>query len=204
MFIYRIPFFLQKLFPAYTWKVNTNDKQLFLTFDDGPHPQITPWVLQILAEFNAKATFFCVADNVKKYPEVYKQIILAGHSIGNHTYHHLNGWKHSTSDYLADVKLAEQYIDSRLFRPPYGKITRKQAKELLPYYQIVMWDRLSVDYKKDLNIEESLRQMKRVNKGSILVFHDSEKAFENLQKLLPVLLEDYQKRGYQLNALAYK
>lgn len=204
MFIYRIPFFLQKLFPAYTWKVNTNDKQLFLTFDDGPHPQITPWVLQILAEFNAKATFFCVADNVKKYPEVYKQIILAGHSIGNHTYHHLNGWKHSTSDYLADVKLAEQYIDSRLFRPPYGKITRKQAKELLPHYQIVMWDRLSVDYKKDLNIEESLRQMKRVNKGSILVFHDSEKAFENLQKLLPVLLADYQKRGYQLNALAYK
>jgi peptidoglycan/xylan/chitin deacetylase (PgdA/CDA1 family) len=204
MFIYRIPFFLQKLFPAYTWKVNTNDKQLFLTFDDGPHPQITPWVLQILAEFNAKATFFCVADNVKKYPEVYKQIILAGHSIGNHTYHHLNGWKHSTSDYLADVKLAEQYIDSGLFRPPYGKITRKQAKELLPHYQIVMWDRLSVDYKKDLNIEESLRQMKRVNKGSILVFHDSEKAFENLQKLLPVLLADYQKRGYQLNALAYK
>jgi hypothetical protein len=91
-----------------------------------------------------------------------------------------------------------------LFRPPYGKITRKQAKELLPHYQIVMWDRLSVDYKKDLNIEESLRQMKRVNKGSILVFHDSEKAFENLQKLLPVLLADYQKRGYQLNALAYK
>ncbi len=204
MFIYRIPFFLQKLFPAYTWKVNTDDKQLFLTFDDGPHPQITPWVLRMLAEFNAKATFFCVADNVKKYPEVYKQIILAGHSVGNHTFHHLNGWKHNKSDYLADVKLAEEFIDSRLFRPPYGKITRKQAKELLPHYQIVMWDRLSVDYKKDLNIEESLRQMKRVNKGSILVFHDSEKAFENLQKLLPVLLADYQKRGYQLNALAYK
>ena len=204
MFIYRIPFFLQKLFPAYTWKVNTDDKQLFLTFDDGPHPQITPWVLRMLAEFNAKATFFCVADNVKKYPEVYKQIILAGHSVGNHTYHHLNGWKHNKSDYLADVKLAEEFIDSRLFRPPYGKITRKQAKELFPHYQIVMWDRLSVDYKKDLNIEESLRQMKRVNKGSILVFHDSEKAFENLQKLLPVLLADYQKRGYQLNALAYK
>lgn len=204
MFIYRIPFFLQKLFPAYTWKVNTDDKQLFLTFDDGPHPQITPWVLRMLAEFNAKATFFCVADNVKKYPEVYNQIISAGHSVGNHTYHHLNGWKHNKSDYLADVKLAEEYIDSRLFRPPYGKITRKQAKELLPHYQIVMWDRLSVDYKKDLNIEESLRQMKRVNKGSILVFHDSEKAFENLQKLLPVLLADYQKRGYQLNALAYK
>jgi peptidoglycan/xylan/chitin deacetylase (PgdA/CDA1 family) len=204
MFIYRIPFFLQKLFPAYTWKVNTDDKQLFLTFDDGPHPQITPWVLNILAEFNAKATFFCVADNVKKYPEVFKQIILAGHSIGNHTYHHLNGWKHSTSDYLADVKLAETYIESKLFRPPYGKITRKQAKELLPKYQIVMWDRLSVDYKKDLNIEESLRHMKRVDKGSIIVFHDSEKAFENLQKLLPALLTNYKERGFNLNALAYK
>lgn len=204
MFIYRIPFFLQKLFPAYTWKVNTDDKQLFLTFDDGPHPQITPWVLNILAEFNAKATFFCVADNVKKYPEVYKQIILAGHSIGNHTYHHLNGWKHSSSDYLADVKLAETYIESKLFRPPYGKITRKQAKELLPNYQIVMWDRLSVDYKKDLNIEESLRHMKRVDKGSIIVFHDSEKAFENLQKLLPALLTNYKERGFNLNALAYK
>lgn len=204
MFIYRIPFFLQKLFPAYTWKVNTDDKQLFLTFDDGPHPQITPWVLNILAEFNAKATFFCVADNVKKYPEVYKQIILAGHSVGNHTYHHLNGWKHSSSDYLADVKLAETYIESKLFRPPYGKITRKQAKELLPKYQIVMWDRLSVDYKKDLNIEESLRHMKRVDKGSIIVFHDSEKAFENLQKLLPALLTNYKERGFNLNALAYK
>jgi peptidoglycan/xylan/chitin deacetylase (PgdA/CDA1 family) len=204
MFIYRIPFFLQKLFPAYTWKVNTDDKQLFLTFDDGPHPQITPWVLNILAEFNAKATFFCVADNVKKYPEVFKQIILAGHSIGNHTYHHLNGWKHSSSDYLADVKLAETYIESKLFRPPYGKITRKQAKELLPKYQIVMWDRLSVDYKKDLNIEESLRHMKRVDKGSIIVFHDSEKAFENLQKLLPALLTNYKERGFNLNALAYK
>jgi peptidoglycan/xylan/chitin deacetylase (PgdA/CDA1 family) len=204
MFIYRIPFFLQKLFPAYTWKVNTDDKQLFLTFDDGPHPQITPWVLNILAEFNAKATFFCVADNVKKYPEVFKQIILAGHSIGNHTYHHLNGWKHSTSDYLADVKLAETYIESKLFRPPYGKITRKQAKELLPKYQIVMWDRLSVDYKKDLNIEESLRHMKRVDKGSIIVFHDSEKAFENLQKLLPALLTNYKERGFNFNALAYK
>jgi peptidoglycan/xylan/chitin deacetylase (PgdA/CDA1 family) len=132
MFIYRIPFFLQKLFPAYTWKVNTNDKQLFLTFDDGPHPQITPWVLNILAEFNAKATFFCVADNVKKYPNVYKQILSAGHSVGNHTYHHLNGWKNSTADYLADVQLAENYIDSNLFRPPYGRITLQQAKHLKP------------------------------------------------------------------------
>ncbi len=201
MFIYRIPFFLQKLFPAYTWKVNTNDKQLFLTFDDGPHPQITPWVLNILAEFNAKATFFCVADNVKKYPNVYKQILSAGHSVGNHTYHHLNGWKNSTADYLADVQLAENYIDSNLFRPPYGRITLQQAKHLKPKYKIVMWDRLSSDYKKNLNIEESLAEMKKVKKGSIVVFHDSEKAFENLQKLLPVLLKDYQKRGFILNAI---
>lgn len=201
MFIYRIPFFLQKLFPAYTWKVNTNDKQLFLTFDDGPHPQITPWVLNILAEFNAKATFFCVADNVKKYPNVYKQILSAGHSVGNHTYHHLNGWKNSTADYLADVQLAENYIDSNLFRPPYGRITLQQAKHLKPKYKIVMWDRLSADYKKNLNIEESLAEMKKVKKGSIVVFHDSEKAFENLQKLLPELLKDYQKRGFILNAI---
>ncbi|MDZ4667293.1 MAG: polysaccharide deacetylase family protein [bacterium] len=204
MFIYKIPSFIQKLFPAYTWKVNTRDKQLFLTFDDGPHPKITPWVLHLLSQFGAKATFFCVADNVKKYPEVFAQILAEGHAVGNHTFRHLNGYKHTCSEYIADVKHAEKYIDSTLFRPPYGKIKRSQAKALLPNYKIVMWDRLSADYDKNLNIPESTAEMKKVENGSIVVFHDSEKAFANLQLMLPNLLLNYSNRGFQFCCIAPK
>ncbi len=201
MFKYTIPVILQQLMPSYTWKVDTEDKQLFLTFDDGPHPEITPWVLAQLKEFGAKATFFCVGDNVRKYPEVYQQILKENHAVGNHTFHHLNGWKTETSDYLKDVSLAENYIQSNLFRPPYGRIKRSQAKQLVAKYRIIMWDRLSMDYLAQLNTEESLAQMKKVKKGSIVVFHDSEKAFQNLKVLLPQLLSYYQQQGFSFQTL---
>ncbi len=201
MFKYTIPVILQQLMPSYTWKVDTEDKQLFLTFDDGPHPEITPWVLGQLKEFGAKATFFCVGDNVRKYPEVYQQILKENHAVGNHTFHHLNGWKTETADYLKDVSLAENYIQSNLFRPPYGRIKRSQAKQLAAKYRIIMWDRLSMDYQAQLNTEESLAQMKKVKKGSIVVFHDSEKAFQNLKVLLPQLLSYYQQQGFSFQTL---
>jgi peptidoglycan/xylan/chitin deacetylase (PgdA/CDA1 family) len=201
MFKYTIPVILQQLMPSYTWKVDTEDKQLFLTFDDGPHPEITPWVLAQLKEFGAKATFFCVGDNVRKHPEVYQQILKENHAVGNHTFHHLNGWKTETSDYLKDVSLAENYIQSNLFRPPYGRIKRSQAKQLVAKYRIIMWDRLSMDYLAQLNTEESLAQMKKVKKGSIVVFHDSEKAFQNLKVLLPQLLSYYQQQGFSFQTL---
>jgi peptidoglycan/xylan/chitin deacetylase (PgdA/CDA1 family) len=201
MFKYRIPTILQRLFPNYTWKVKTNDKQLFLTFDDGPHPEITPWVLEHLSIFGAKATFFCVGDNVRKYPKTYRQIIAEGHQTGNHTYHHLKGWTTDDLTYFADVKKAEEYINSNLFRPPYGRIKSSQGAMLNKDYKIIMWDHLSCDYEKKLNIDYSIEQMKKVKNGSIVVFHDSEKSFENLKQLLPQLLAYYCSEGFQLLAI---
>lgn len=201
MFKYRIPSFIQKLFSSYTWKVKTKDKVLFLTFDDGPHPEITPWVMAQLQQYQAKASFFCVADNVRKYPQTYAQILASNHAVGNHTYHHKNGWHTPVNDYLADVALAENFIQSQLFRPPYGKIKKQQATALIKNYAVVMWSHLSCDYDPALNINASLNAMKNVSPGSILVFHDSEKAFANLQILLPQLLQYYQQEGYTLMAL---
>jgi peptidoglycan/xylan/chitin deacetylase (PgdA/CDA1 family) len=201
MFKYRIPSFIQKLFSSYTWKVKTKDKLLFLTFDDGPHPEITPWVLAQLQQYQAKASFFCVADNVRKYPQTYAQILASNHAVGNHTYHHKNGWYTKVHEYLTDVALAENFIQSQLFRPPYGRIKKQQATALLKQYAVVMWSHLSCDYSSTLNIDESLNAMKKVEPGSILVFHDSEKAFANLQIILPQLLQFYQQEGYTLLAL---
>lgn len=204
MFKYTIPSILQRLLPNYTWKVASKTKQIFLTFDDGPHPQITPWVLAQLKLHAAKATFFCVADNVRKFPETYTEILREGHATGNHTYHHKNGWHTPNLAYFADIELAEKYIQSTLFRPPYGRIKRSQAKVIARNYQIIMWDRLSRDYDAKLPLEESLAAMKKVENGSILVFHDSEKSFKNLQYLLPKLLEHFTLQGYQLLALPPK
>jgi peptidoglycan/xylan/chitin deacetylase (PgdA/CDA1 family) len=201
MFKYRIPSFIQKLFSSYTWKVKTKDKLLFLTFDDGPHPEITPWVLAQLQQYQAKASFFCVADNVRKYPQTYAQILASNHAVGNHTYHHKNGWYTKVHEYLTDVALAENFIQSQLFRPPYGRIKKQQATALLKQYAVVMWSHLSCDYSSTLNIDESLNAMKKVEPGSILVFHDSEKAFANLQIILPQLLQFYQQEGFTLLAL---
>lgn len=201
MLKYAIPSFVQTLMPWYIWRVPTTDKRLYLTFDDGPHPLITPWVMEQLDRVGAKATFFCVGDNVRKYPEVARQLTASGHRLGNHTMHHLNGWKTDASLYLKNTEDASSCLPGKLFRPPYGKLTPYQLRKLRKQYQVVMWDRLSRDYAPDLDIEESLKAMKRVSPGNIIVFHDSEKAFSNLQRLLPELLDYYTAMGYEMHAL---
>lgn len=204
MFKYRIPTILQLVFNKYTWKVKTNDKQLFLTFDDGPHPTITPWVLSQLKASEAKATFFCVGHNVQKYPETYSHILSEGHQTGNHTFHHLKGWATENETYFADIEKAEELVKSNLFRPPYGRVKPSQASFLKKRFQIIMWDHLSCDYEKNLNISFCLNQMKKVKNGSIIVFHDSEKSFENLKQILPPLLDFYKSKGYQLLSIPQK
>lgn len=201
MFKYRLPSFVKFTVPSALWKVKTRDKVLYLTFDDGPHHTITNWVLDELNKYNAKATFFCVGENVSKYPHVYRQILENGHTTGNHTYNHLNGFKTSAQTYFNNIKLAQQVIHSKLFRPPYGRIKPAMALQLKKELQIVMWSVLSRDYDANLNIGESIAALKKSVPGDVLVFHDSEKAYKQLQQLLPVVLQHFTNLGYQFKAL---
>ncbi len=202
MFQYTIPLLVQLMDKTCTWKVKTNDKKLYFTFDDGPHPEITDWVLHQLEKYNAKATFFCVGDNVKKYPVTYQKIITLGHAIGNHTFNHINGWKNDNKTYFNNVSKCAEYMDTKLFRPPYGKLKLYQKWQLKKQYKIIMWNKLSRDFEPNLNIEESLQAMKKNTKnGSIFVFHDSEKAEKNLKILLPQLLKYFSTQGYLFDSI---
>lgn len=196
----KIPAWIAKIYPSRTWKIDTTDKKLYLTFDDGPHPTITPFVLDELKKKNAKATFFCIGKNVELYPDVYARILNEGHAVGNHTQDHLNGWKTKDSDYLDNIANAKKYIDSSLFRPPYGKITRFQQKQLsAPRFnlQTVMWTILSGDFDEKVLPEQCLRNvLLNGNEGSIVVFHDSEKARLNLEFSLGKVLEYFGSKGY--------
>jgi peptidoglycan/xylan/chitin deacetylase (PgdA/CDA1 family) len=176
----------------------STEKALYLTFDDGPHPTITPAVLDLLADFNAKATFFCIGDRVKRYPEIMERIVAEGHSIGNHTHHHVNGWNSSISDYVEEVHQASSMIPSKLFRPPYGRIKRKQA-DLLENegYKIIMWTILSADYDHSLNKEECAgRVINEIDNGNIYLFHDSDKGEERMLHALPILLKQATAKGF--------
>ena len=203
----KIPWWIKKIFPSYVWNIPTDKKVVYLTFDDGPHPTITPWVLDNLKKYNAKASFFCIGDNVQRYATIYQQIISHGHAVGNHTQHHLNGWKTTTDDYIKDVESAAQYITTKLFRPPYGRIKLKQANKLPLAMQakdvrIIMWDVLSADFDKNCTQEQFVTNvMKGIERGSIVVFHDSEKAFFNLKYALPIVLQTVYKNGYVCEAL---
>ncbi|MFY8182031.1 MAG: polysaccharide deacetylase family protein [Flavobacterium sp.] len=195
---------IKKLFSNYVWDIPNNENKVYLTFDDGPTPEITEWVLSNLKEYNAKATFFCIGDNVRKYPDIFQKVINEGHSIGNHTFNHLNGWKTNTSDYIKNVKLYEtehcklntEYC--KLFRPPYGKIKPSQSKILRKFgYKIIMWDIISYDFDNTISMEKCLENvLKNVKSGSIIVFHDSKKAFTNLEYVLPRTLEFLKKKGF--------
>lgn len=203
----KIPWWVPKLFPRYTWRMPDREKTVYLTFDDGPHPIITPWVLEQLAAYGAAATFFCIGKNVVQYPAVYRRILAAGHRTGNHTYSHPNGWKTETTAYLEDVKKASAVIDSELFRPPYGRIKKRQAAGLSRVIgkknvQLIMWDVLSADFDVTLLPEHCAEiVLKHVRPGSIVVFHDSEKAFPNLRVALPRLLEALSQQGYSFRKL---
>jgi peptidoglycan/xylan/chitin deacetylase (PgdA/CDA1 family) len=202
MFKYTIPHLLRWIYPNYTWKVKTSEKVVYFTFDDGPHPEITPWVLEQLAVYNAKATFFMVGDNMVKYPQIVELVQNAGCKIGNHTFNHLRGWATKDEIYLQNFEKSEAIFKTKLFRPPYGRIRSSQAKFILKTHQVIMWDRLSCDYEANLNIPASIKAMKILPaNGSVFVFHDSEKAFNNLKVLLPELLLFYHQNGYSFQVI---
>lgn len=193
---------LKSLFPSLIWEVKTLEKEVFLTFDDGPHPDITNWVLGILKIYDAKATFFCVGENVCKYPEVYEKILALGHSVGNHTYNHLNGWKVRNREYFQNIEKANTFIDSKLFRPPYGRIKSSQIRKLKQEYSLVMWSILTYDFDKNVTPEKCFQNSISSTKGgSIIVFHDSLKSSDNLKHALPRFLEHYSQKGYSFSKL---
>lgn len=186
-----MPRFIQRLYPERTWAFSRKSNAVYLTFDDGPIPEVTPWVLDELKKHNAKATFFCIGENVQKHPEIFRRITAEGHSVGNHTFNHLKGTKTETPAYIKNVLLAEELINSKLFRPPYGRITSKQARILQEKgFKIVMWDIISYDYDATIAEEKCLQNvLKNIKPGSVIVFHDSLKAEKNLQYVLPKILE---------------
>lgn len=193
---------MRTLYPSLIWKVNTNEKILYLTFDDGPHEIATPFVLDELKKYNAKATFFCIGKNVVEHRNIYERIIAEGHAVGNHTYHHLNGWKTNDEEYINDIRMASTEIDSNLFRPPYGKIKRFQASIVNKQSSIIMWDVLSGDF--DVNVQPHrclANVLYHTKKGSIIVFHDSTKAWERMSYTLPRVLEFFSEKGYQFRSL---
>ncbi len=197
MYLVKTPHFIQNLFPNYTWKIPAREKVLYLTFDDGPIPAVTPWVLEQLQAYQAKATFFCVGDNIRKYPETFNQVVEQGHAVGNHTFNHLNGWQTENIAYYHNVRHCANMVRSVLFRPPYGRLKPKQAQFLQRHYRIVMWDVLSGDFDPRLSEEQCLANvLNNTEKGSIIVFHDSLKAEDKLKYVLPKVLEHFTAQGY--------
>jgi len=191
----KTPWVVKKFFPDYVWSLPGGEKNVYLTFDDGPHPTITPWVLDQLKQYNAEASFFCIGNNVEKFPDIYKEVLKHNHAVGNHTHHHLNGWKTGDEKYLNDISRASKIIRSNLFRPPYGRIKNKQAKQIAHAMQIdtakiIMWDVLSADFDSSFSPKQCLNNvLENFSVGSIVVFHDSEKALNNLKYALPKTLE---------------
>jgi peptidoglycan/xylan/chitin deacetylase (PgdA/CDA1 family) len=205
-FFIKTPWLVKKIFRGYTWNFSRRDHAVYLTFDDGPHPTITPWVLAQLKKYNARATFFCVGENVAQYNAVYRQVLAEGHAVGNHTQHHPNGWETPAETYLNDVKEAAQLIRSHLFRPPYGRIKKAQAQGVSRVLgagtKIIMWDVLSCDFDPLFSKEQCLRNvLKHAKAGSIIVFHDSEKAAPNMQYALPVVLQQLAEKGYAFRGI---
>ncbi len=198
------PAWIDHIVPSILWRFQKKEPHLYLTFDDGPVPEATPWVLDTLAKWNAKATFFCVGDNVKKHPKIYQRILEEGHTVGNHTFHHLNGWKTDKAQYLNNTAKCAKWVDSPLFRPPYGKLTQGQLKSLRKDYQIVMWSILSKDYDTGTRPESCLGNVLMSKPGDIIVFHDSAKALDNLQYTLPRLLKNHSALGIQFKAIPQK
>lgn len=187
-----------------TWRVSDN-RAVYLTFDDGPTPEVTEWVLNTLAKHNVKATFFCLGKNVEQHPELYRKIIEAGHKVGNHSYSHLKGWRTSTEQYVEDVELANQLVKSDLFRPPYGRIRTHQAEVLAQRYRLVMGDVVSQDYSPSISPQKCLHNViDHVKGGSIVVFHDSLKSFENTRYALPLAIEYIREMGLEFKTIGFE
>ena len=205
LFFITTPWWLRQLFSGCVWDIKTKEKIIYLSFDDGPHPVITPFVLNELKKYNAKATFFCIGDNVKKFPLIYKQAIDEGHAVGNHTMHHINGWQTSNNGYLNDIAEAQKYINTNLFRPPYGRIKRGQLLQLsASNLQLtpIMWSVLAGDWIATLTPQKCFEQIKnKIYPGCIIVFHDSEKANERMRYALQKVLEYFSTEGYKFEKI---
>jgi len=196
----KTPSIAKYLFPSLVWKKNTDQKKIWITFDDGPDEKVTPYLINVLAEFNIKATFFIIGNQAKKHPELVKLIINSGHKIGNHSFSHLNGFNTDNNKYLEDVEQAKKYIDSDIFRPPYGKITPFQIKNLKRDFKIIMWDIMSWDFKENISSNKILRNvMDNVESGSIILFHNNLKSYNNLKKSLKIILEKLKEQEYQFS-----
>jgi len=222
----KTPWLFKKLFSNYVWEISSvpkDDKVLYLTFDDGPIPIITPWVLDTLQQYNAKATFFCIGNNVEKHPDIFNSVLAEGHSIGNHTNTHVEGWRTKTETYLEDFEKAETIINSqiknyhpdnnldktqnlKLFRPPFGQLKTSQGKALIKLgYKIIMWSVVTFDWENYITPEKCLQSvLKNAVNGNIIVFHDSIKASRNMQYALPRVLEYYSKKGFRFEAITSK
>ena len=196
------PKILRLFYPSLLWEMPKSEKKIYLTFDDGPHPTITPQVLDILKKFNAKATFFCIGKNIEAHKDVFEMILKDGHSVGNHTFNHNKGWKTKTKDYVDSVNKTNEFTKSKLLRPPYGKIKSSQIRKLKNHYKLIAWTVISYDWDKSLSPEECYDNViKNAGDGSIIVFHDSEKAVNNMIPALTKVLEYYSERGFTFEKL---
>ena len=198
----RPPMAFRFLYPGAVWNISTKEKIVYLTFDDGPIPEVTSKVLELLDQYHAKATFFCIGENVKKYPTIFSSLLASGHAIGNHTYHHYNSWKVRSGMYLKDVEEASKYISSTLFRPPYGKLKAGTFFSLRRKYTIIMWDVITCDFDVKVAKEKVFENViMNAKEGSIIVFHDSKKASENMLYALPKVLAYYSEKGFRFEAI---
>jgi len=197
MYLVKTPPIVKTIFADFVWHIDTDIKEVFLTFDDGPIPGLTPWVLDILAEYNSKATFFCVGENVKKHRSIFDRIIQEGHTIGNHTYNHLNGWNTENEVYIQNVAGCDNFMETNLFRPPYGKMKPSQSSVIKSEKTVVMWDVLSGDFDLSITKEKCLTNViENYSQGSVIVFHDNIKAEEKLKYVLPAFLEHLAENGF--------
>ncbi|TSJ44013.1 polysaccharide deacetylase family protein [Mucilaginibacter corticis] len=207
MYLVKTPWLLKLMYPQLTWDLNKAGRCIYLTFDDGPIPIVTPFVLNILKQYDAKATFFCIGDNICKHPNVFEQVKADGHAIGNHTYNHLKGWETDDQTYLDNFLMADKLMDSNLFRPPYGRVKRSQAKLLKqakPDLKLIMWNVLSADFDTDVQPEKCLDNViKNTVAGDIVLFHDSLKAFDRLEYALPKAMEYWSNKGYKFKSIDF-
>ena len=207
MFLHKTNFLMRALYPNFIWRKPTQEKKIYLTFDDGPIPEVTEFVLETLSKYDAKATFFCIGGNIQKHPDIFQKVINDGHSIGNHTFNHLKGWATDDDLYFDNIaqckdELLSNGVATKLFRPPYGRIKRSQSKVLLLDYQIVMWDVLSGDFSLNLSPKTVLEKTLQYSEaGSIVLFHDSIKANKNMSYTLPRFLEHFSEKGFRFNSL---
>jgi len=202
MYLSKTPEFVKPIANNLLWHMPRNKKEVFLTFDDGPIPEVTPWVLEQLEQYNAKATFFMVGDNVKKHTGLKERVLAEGHSIGNHTQHHIKGWKTNAYSYAKNTLLAANHIESPLFRPPYGKLTRTQSKAIRSRFTIIMWDVLSADFDQKISGQTVVDNvLNNVRAGSVVVLHDSLKAEKHLRYALPIILGELSNAGYKFRVI---